>query len=153
MRKLTKIITIACALIIQACAPSSREEVEIVIRDAEMAVAQGDMISAGSIAEEITGNKNLSGLTADQLGRLSMVYMQIADSMDYDDNLSRAADFYRQAFSADSASADSFYRNIDQEKFSQARMLATFVSSIDNAGKIDLFADTIAEDTIIHPEK
>lgn len=143
MRFPLALIISGCLWSLVGCTSASTEEMEMIIRDAEMAAEQGDMISAGSIAQKITKDKNHSGLSARQLGRLSIVYMLIADSLNYDDNLSQATECYRQAFLTDSVAADSFYRHIGQETFSHARMLATLVSSMGNAGKIDLLSDTI----------
>ena len=61
-----------------------------------MATANGDMTAARSVASHIVGNENLSDMPASQLARLSIVYMQLADtdSTDIQSNVSTAAGLY-----------------------------------------------------------
>ena len=149
MRFFLKNIVICVLLIFWGCSGRTSSEIESSVQDAEMAVAQGDMESATSIATKITEGKNLSGLSAEQLARLSIVYMQIADADDSasDDNIAMAADLYRQAYITNPAQADSFYNeNSDVDKMRHIVKLSTLVTSIDHPTKIDLDNDSLPVD-------
>ncbi len=119
------------ATLAAGCASSQEDQMEAELRDAEMAVAQGDMTSAKSIARHISDGKNFSGLSARQLGRLSLVYMQMADSADQSENVGAATECYRQAFATDADSDQSFYSEVGPEHTGHAVMLGAIVRSLD----------------------
>ena len=100
------------------------------LRDAEAALAQGDMTVAQSVADHIIGSKNLSGLTPRQLGRLSIIYMQLADSAEQADNIASATDCYLRAFDADPDSAAAFYSTVPPEHTPHAMMLSSIVKNL-----------------------
>lgn len=130
---------------------NSATDIEQQLQRAEMAVAQGDMTAAHSAAEHLIGNDNLSTLPASQLARLSMVYMQMADSMDQDSNVAIATDLYRRAYEANPDSAAMFYSEVSPEHMQYATMLSTLVSNIDNP--YDMSRDsinTMHDDSVLH---
>lgn len=145
---------IASAILILSAAYScgnSTTDIEQQLQRAEMAVAQGDMTAARSAAEHLIGDDNLSTLPASKLARLSMVYMQIADSMDQDSNVAIATDLYRRAYEANPDSAAMYYSQISPEHMQYATMLSTLVSNIDNP--YDMSRDSINamhDDSLIH---
>lgn len=145
---LLSLFVVIVVVAVTGCQGTSSSEMEATIQDAEMAVAGGDMISASSIASKLSAGKNLSGLSAEQLARLSLVYMQIADSVETEENISRATDLYRQAYIADAAAADSFYVNIDQDKLPFALMLSTLVNLMDGSSDNDFLNDSILQDSL-----
>lgn len=107
------------------------------IESAEIAYATEDVTSARRICDEITGEHRHTGeITSVELGRLSILYMQLYDRTDDDDALELAERCYREAFAIDPDSARYFYSHlsIDQDKY--AMSLATLVHSIDNPGDI-----------------
>lgn len=107
-------------------------DIEQQLQRAEMAVAQGDMTAARSVTEHLIGDEDLSKLPASQLARLSMVYMQIADSLDQNSNVAIATDLYRRAYKANPDSAAMYYSGVSPEHMQYATMLSTLVSNIDN---------------------
>lgn len=113
------------------CTSTQEDQMETELREAEMAVAQGDMTSAKSIAQNISNGKNFSGLSARQLGRLSLVYMQMADSVDQPENVGAATECYRQAFATNADSAQRFYSEVGPEHTGHAVMLGAIVRSLD----------------------
>lgn len=119
------------ALVTQSCSGSTEEMVENNLREAEMAVAQGDMRAAESVTRHIVGSKALENFTPSQLGRLSLIYMHLADSTDADDPVSRATECYRAAFAVDSDSASAFYANVPPEHTAHAMLLSAIVHSTD----------------------
>ncbi|WP_303030277.1 hypothetical protein [uncultured Duncaniella sp.] len=107
------------------------------IESAEIAYASEDVASARKICDEITGEHSEDGeITSIELGRLSILYMQLYDRTDDDDALELAERCYREAFVANADSARYFYSHlpVDQDKY--AMSLATLVHSIDNPGDI-----------------
>lgn len=125
-----KLIFISLVFLL-ACNKSVADDMEFTLRQAEMAVAAGDMITASSIAGKIDYGKNLSGLNAEKLARLSLIYMQIADSLEPEDNISKAADLYKKAFELDADSAALFFTNVDAEQVGRTMMLSALVKSLE----------------------
>lgn len=121
MKTLLLKLTAVCALIPGAC--SSGSSLEDDLRTAEMAIANGDMVSAESATKHIVGSENLSGLTSRQLARLSMIYIQMADSLDREDNMGQAANYYRRSFEANCDSAIEFYSSLPPQHLPYAMML------------------------------
>lgn len=134
-----------------AVACSGSADIDSQIRSAEAAIAQGDMVAARSVASNLLGNDNLTGIPASQLARLSIVYMQLADSdtSDSQSNVSTAAGLFRKAFEANADSAARFYNSLPPDKLPYARMLSTLVGNFDNP--YDINSDTLDIDTLIHP--
>ncbi len=134
---------ILCAVVACFCMScTGTGNAELDLRSAEMAVAQGDMTAAKSIASHIV-DKNLSDMPASQLCRLSIVYMQMADSTDVDNNVAMATKLYRKAYETDADSAGMFYSGLSPDNMQYAAMLSSLVGNIDNP--YDAFRDSIEE--------
>lgn len=152
----TYISKIACvvAMSLAICGCSRENSLEADLQQAEMSVAQGDMRAASSILRHIVKDgKNLSGLPASKLARLSLIYMQIADSMDQSENVALATQCYNQAFTADPDSATQFYSSVSPEHTRYTVMLSALSGNQNNADSIPEFADDafgndMAEDSI-----
>lgn len=125
---LTVVLAAACS------GAMSRESVEETIYQAETAVAMGDMAAAQNAVSYITVDTNL--LTATQMARLSMVYMQMADSLEQETNTNIAVDFYDMAFRTDTDSASLFYRGIEPERLQYVETLSNH--SANRANPIDM---------------
>lgn len=110
---------------------SSTASAEDEIRRAEMALAEGDMTTAHSVADKLSSGENLSGLSAKQLARLSMVYMQLADSEGNSDLAANGADCYRRACKISTDSVEEFCRNLPPENAQTAALLQHLVSTAD----------------------
>lgn len=114
------------------------------IREAEAATALGDMEAARSVAMKIT-DENLSQLSASELARLSLVYMQIADSTDRENSIASATDLYRRAFEADPDSAQAYYSELGPDYYPYVALLKTLTGKIDNP--YNPLADSIDHET------
>lgn len=114
------------------------------IREAEAATALGDMETARSVAMRIT-DENLSQLSAGELARLSLVYMQIADSTDRENSIASATDLYRRAFEADPDSAQAYYSDLGPDYYPYVALLKTLTGKIDNP--YNPLADSIDHET------
>lgn len=130
--KRLKSLAAATALCAAVASCSGGSSVADELRTAEAAIAFGDMKAAQNVAASVIGKGNLSELPASQLARLSMVYMQIADSTDRENNIAQAADLYRMAFDANPDSAAAFYSSVDPEQYPYVAMLKTLVGHIDH---------------------
>lgn len=115
-----------------ACGSSSATSAIDDIREAEAATAVGDMEAAKSVASRVLGSGTIDKLPASELARLSLVYMQIADSTDRESSVAYAADLYRRAYKADPDSAASVYSDVNPEMYPYVEMLRTLVGRIDN---------------------
>lgn len=94
----------------------SAESIEQYLREAEDAIAMGDMVSAQSAASYLFDDSVVcKRLTATQLARLSMVYVMMADSVDQETNTNRAADLYDMSIKTDADSARCFYQSVSPE--------------------------------------
>ncbi|MDE5799421.1 MAG: hypothetical protein K2H74_00175 [Paramuribaculum sp.] len=115
MQRLYYLLIATILLLTASCSLTSGEVVDN-LRDAEQAIARGDMKAAQSAGDYILGDENFSGLSASQLARLSMVYMQLADSVDQTSNIRKAADLYDRAQSLDADSAAEVYNNLPPDQ-------------------------------------
>ncbi len=123
----------AGALLIMATACGGHTETESVLRDAEMALANGDMEVATSVADRITNTSSTaSALTATQLARLSIVYAQLADHSDEDTNTAVAVNYCRAALKENADSAEAYYSQLPPDQVGYARALMMIVHNIDN---------------------
>lgn len=124
--------SLGATLLFSACGNSSGTTSTDELREAEAAVALGDMEAAKSVASRLIGSSNLSDLPAKELARLSLVYMQIADSTDREASIAQATDLYRRAYKTNPDSASAFYSDVNPEMYSYVTMLKTLVGHIEN---------------------
>lgn len=135
MKRLFPLALTLLASVMTAC--SGNTDVDETLRTAEMAIARGDMTAATSVARTLTDSTSLSKLSPRQLGRLSIIYMQLADSVDNVENVAIATDAYRRAFNADSDSADEYYSSLNSDKLPYSMMLQALTGSQDNPADLD----------------
>lgn len=145
--KISFLAVIAAALSISLGSCTGSADIESQIRSAEMAVAQGDMTAARSVAAHIVDKENLYTLPASQLARLSIVYMQLSDydTDESENSVSTAAALYRQAYEVDADSAALYFSVVTPDKQPYVQMLSTLVGNIDNP--YDISSDTLDVDT------
>lgn len=131
-----KLFVFSLAVVLaSACSGTmSRESVEETIYQAEKAVARGDMAAARNVVSYVAVDTSI--LTATQMARLSMVYMQMADSLEQETNTNIAVDFYDMAFRTDADSASLFYRCIEPERLQYVETLSNH--SANRANPIDM---------------
>lgn len=149
--KISLLAAMAAALSITLGSCSGATDIESQIRSAEMAVAQGDMTAARSVAAHIVDKENLLTMPASQLARLSIVYMQLSDydTDDSESSVSTAAALYRQAYDTNSDSAAHYFSVMPPEKQPYVQMLSTLVGNIDNP--YDMASDTLDVETYNPP--
>lgn len=148
MTNYAKIIIGSIALIAAACSGGNMESD---LQTAEMAAARGDMDAASSVARHLTSDRNLSGLTAKQLARLSIVYMQIADIDTTDNsNVATAASLYQKAYESNRDSAETFYSSLPSEKVQYSMILSSIVGTREHPynADADMHADSLAADSL-----
>ncbi len=131
MKKIV-LTSLGAMLLLSACNSSADSTCIDDLRDAEAAVALGDMEAAKSVASHIIGSGNMSRLPAKELARLSLIYMQIADSTDRESSIAQATDLYRQAYKTDPDSASAFYSDVNPDMYPYVTMLKTLVGHLEN---------------------
>lgn len=116
---------------LDSCSSSSVKDFDNTLRDAEMAVAAGDMVSARSVAETFTNDStSVSHLSVTQLCRLSLVYMQLAEQPGYSDFMANAANCYHRAYELNADSAQIFFtRLVPPDQIQYARNLEHIVKA------------------------
>lgn len=118
------------------------------VASAEMAMAAEDVVSTRRMCDDILADSVARGsITATELARLSILYMQLNERTDDHEAVDLAADCYREAFRANADSARRFYENlpVDQDKY--VMTLASIVHAIDNPRDLDDYPDESHEYT------
>lgn len=136
MQRLHSLLIATILVLTASCSFSSGEVVDN-LRDAEQAIARGDMKAAQSAGDYILGNENYSGLSASQLARLSMVYMQLADSVDQTSNIRKAADLYDRAQSLNADSAAEVYNNLPPDQLQYYAAMAEYSANRQSPVSLD----------------
>lgn len=126
MKEIKYVVCALFCLLAMSCGPGN---IDTEIQSAEMAIARGDITAATSIANHLCDNRNLSDLSAKQLARLSMVYMQLADSADVDSNVATAADLYNRAYEMNADSAESYFASLPSDQIPYAMILSSIKES------------------------
>lgn len=149
MKLFTRIFAVALTLtaVMTACQfKPTVESIETTLRDAEDAVAIGDMASAESVVAYLTNDPELPArMSSTQLARISMIYMQVADSIDQEGNTNRAADFYDMAYKANADSADAFYRAVEPSRMQYVETLSNHSANRANPVDISSVPDEMEE--------
>lgn len=128
-RLIVRLVPIITILLLSVCSCSSGSNFDRDIQSAEMALANGDMSVARSVADHLFQGPDSTGLSATRLARLSMVYIRLAEHPDYTDMAANAVNCYRRAYELDPDSARIFYENLSPEQLPTAEFLYHLVSS------------------------
>ncbi len=136
---------IAGTILFAMSACHSSTDVEYELQSAETAIAHGDIKAATSVANTLSDSIATPHLSAKQLARLSIIYMQIADSAENGINVAKATDIYRKAYRVNPDSAAQYYSALPAEKAQYLMMLSSIVASQDHPYDIeaDIHADSI----------
>lgn len=128
------LLALLCPLLatVASCTTGGKNEAIDDLREAEAAIALGNMEAARSVASKVIGDENLNKLSATELARLSLVYMQIADSTERESSIAQATDLYRKAFDVNADSAATYYSDVTPEMYPYVTMLKTLVGHLDN---------------------
>lgn len=119
---LPALLAITC---LWACSgTTSSESIETELRKAERALADGDMTVAMAVAAHLSDDPRLHSMSTRQLGRLSMLYIQLADSIEPENNVDRAADIYDIALQNDPDSTRIFFQSVDPAQLQYAETIA-----------------------------
>lgn len=122
---------IVAMLCYQSCI-SNENHTEKDLQQAEISLIHGNIADAARIAKHIN-ERDTDTLTCRQLGRLSLIYMQLADSVDTDDNIGLATELCRRAFAMNVDSATLFYSSVSQQQTPYAIMLTAIVGALDSS--------------------
>lgn len=125
------LLGIGCVCAVVACGDSS-SRVAGQLSEAESAIAANDVDAALHICRAVNDCRSDSLMTVSELGRLSILYMQLSDRTDDTDNVDFAVDCYRQAFAVNPDSARAFYASLPRDDDKYVMMLATIAGTLDN---------------------
>lgn len=142
------IIYLAAALALGvASACTQGESVSDRIIAAEDAVSAGDDIAARDLCDRLLKDDH-SPLAVEQLGRMSMVYMRLAEASDDTENIDLAARCFRRAFQLNADSARAFYSSLPHDQDRYVMQLASIVSTLDHPVDIrdDAPSDSVCSD-------
>lgn len=107
------------------------------LAEAEDAMAANDVDAAIHLCRELNEFKSSSSFSVAELGRLSILYMQLSDRTDDSDNVDIAVNCYREAYDLDPDSALAFYSSLPGEDDKYVMMLASISDSLENPPALD----------------
>lgn len=143
--KLCRFLIIALAATCMSC--GGRHSISEQVASAEMAMAAEDVVSTRQLCDNILRDSTARGsVTATELARLSILYMQLNERTDDHEAVDLAAECYREAFQANADSARYFYENlpVDEEKY--VMTLSSIVHSMDNPHPIEGYPEDDAHE-------
>ena len=148
LSRLIRLLPAAVILVLASC--SGGGSVSERVADAEMAYAAEDVALTRRIVDDIVSDPTAKGsITATELARRSILYMQLNDRTDDHEAVDLAADCYREAYRANPDSAACFYTHLSSDDQKYVMVLASIVHSMDNPKSLDditedhEFADSI----------
>lgn len=97
-------------------------------------MSRGDVMAARDLCDRVLrADKDAhSALAVNELGKLSILYMRLAEAGDDTDNIDLATKCYRRAFEINADSARRFYTTLPHDDDRLAIQLSSLVNSIDN---------------------
>lgn len=142
------ICTIAIILLLASCHTTpSQTDIDSEIAAAEQALALNNARQAESIVNDLTAHIDSAEYTTRQLVSLSIIYMRIADDYDYETNVARAGDLFRQAYSTSADSAAYYYAHVAVDNMPYAETLSSLVTNMDNP--YDFARDSLEYDSLM----
>ena len=101
--------------------------------------------SAQSMCDEVRNavESDDSDVEVEDLCKLAILYMQLADHTDRDDNVEYARQAYMQSLECDSAGAMDYYSRLGVDEMAQVVLLSSIVRSTTAVPEIDEQGDTL----------
>lgn len=124
-----------------ACTTGTTADIADSLRQAEIAIARGNIADAQHAGKYLSNPGLTAMMDASQLARLSMVYMQLADSIDQLENLHRATDLYDMALKANADSAAQVYNNLPPDQLQYYATMAELSMRRSSPLSLDSIAD------------
>ncbi len=115
-------MTISILVMLSACSVGGNQAAGLA--EAERAFDAGNYEAAQDILDDIFDQDDR--MSATQLGRMSILYMRLADESvdDADDNIGAATKCYMKAYKANADSAQTYYYNLPIEHSAHAQTLS-----------------------------
>lgn len=111
MNRLTRSLLSATVVCLSACGGHSGAEIDKSLDAADAYLADGSLADARRTADAIY-SADTTVMSARQMGRLSLVYMQLSDRSDDPTTVGQAIRCYRLAYRAGADSAAAFYTTL-----------------------------------------
>jgi hypothetical protein len=113
---------IAIALLALTAACSSKNDLPIIIDDAEQLAAAGNFDDAIDICNRLVSTADSANLSASQLCRIAVIYAVAADNdIDNDANMARAMRSFSSAYAISPDSVSAFVDHLTLERLSAVR--------------------------------
>lgn len=146
---------ILAAMVLAGCSRSgSPEAVAADLQLAREALAENNPSQAKKICDELSSNP--SALSATHLAALSIIYMQLSDADDMEDNTAMAYQCYRNAMKADADSTAAYFARITGENARYVQMLVSLRQMLERpsgipVGDVDsIYPDHVEEPSVPH---
>ena len=112
---------------------------------ARLLIENNDFASAQSMCDEVRNavESDDSDVEVEDLCKLAILYMQLADHTDRDDNVEYARQAYMQSLECDSAGAMDYYSRLGVDEMAQVVLLSSIVRSTTAVPEIDEQGDTL----------
>ena len=156
MKRLLKSIIIAGCMTVASCDAPTPGEINSSLDAADSYLADGNPTEARRTADAILGSDS-TRMSASQLGRLALVYMQVADKSDDPSTVGQAIVCYRMAVRVNTDSAEAYFSHLSGEETAYAEMLREIShrmeaprdipadEPLDDEGHADMTTDTHQE--------
>lgn len=157
--KIFATVAIAASLVILVLVSCGQSHsVATRLTSAEEALSEGDISLAREACDKLLADS--AEMTAEELGRMSILYMRLSDKADDLGAVNAAADCFRRAFERNHDAATEFYRSQSVDNDRYIMILSSIVRSLDNPGEIlpdepypgddsGLVIDTVAIDSVM----
>lgn len=133
----------AAAGLLTACGSGNISER---VSTAEMAMASEDVEMTRKLCDDIMSDSVAKGsITATELARLSILYMQLHERTDDPEAVELAANCYREAFLANADSARHYYETLPVEDEKYVMTLSSIVRTMDNPSQLEDYLDESRE--------
>lgn len=136
------LIILSCSIILLAVMFSCRnnEAQMSPIEKAEKALSEGDTAAAQELCDEITQSTDIEKLSTEELCRLSLLYVRLAETGDSNEvNTAMAATCLLKAFELDIDSATTFLDNMSNDD----RNLMRFITAISEGHTLPFPTDSL----------
>lgn len=112
---------------------------------ARLLIENNDFASAQSMCDEVRNavESDDSNVEVEDLCELAILYMQLADHTDRDDNVEYARQAYMHSLECDSAGAIDYYSRLGVDEMAQVVLLSSIVRSTTAVPEIDEQGDTL----------
>ncbi len=131
---------------VMALASCGSPDTDRTIGLAEEAVESGDYVRAREFCDDLALGPDSATMSVSQLGRMSIIYVQLADNADEDENMAMAVRCFNMARRLSADSIEIFYHGLGAEHMRHAMTLMSLMRGL--SVNPDSLVDEPMNDTI-----